>query len=90
MKSEFFNPDDCEFEVLGFFEDLIDATTRKLIGSRDLDTPTRPTGSPGMLEYDITAPVQVTRGVKHFTLNASPKRPRRVLGIIQIKCGRKK
>ena len=34
MKSKFFDPATCPFEVLGYFEDLDDAETGKPLGSR--------------------------------------------------------
>lgn len=90
MKNEFFNPDECPFEVLGFFEDLIDVETNKCYGSRRLEVPTRPVGSPGMAEFTITENLELTKGHRTVILKASPKRPKRVVGIIHILCGRVK
>jgi len=85
----YFDPDNCPFEVLGFTEDLIDAKTGKLLGQRRLKEPTRPTGSPGMIEYDLTEPTEVTYSIsKTKVINASPEKPVRVIGMIQIICGR--
>lgn len=90
MKNEFFNPDECPFEVLGFSEDLIDANTREYYGSRRMEAPTRPLGSPGMLKYSITENLTLQKGHKQVVLKASPKRPKQVVGIINIICGREK
>lgn len=90
MKNEFFNPDECPFEVLGFSEDLLDARTKEYYGSRRMEAPTRPVGSPGMLEYDVTENLTLQKGHKVVVLKASPKKPKRVVGIITVLCGRTK
>ena len=86
----FFNPADCPFEVLGFREDLMDAKTGKMLGTREIIDPDRPLGSNGLKEYIITEPIVLKRGPNEFTLKASPQRPRRVIGMIQLLCGRTK
>jgi hypothetical protein len=90
MKNEFFNPDECPFEVLGFYEDLTDADTREYYGSRRIESPDRPVGSPGMCEHIITENLVLQRGHRQNTLKASSKRPKRVVGVINILCGRTK
>lgn len=87
MKNEFFNPDECPFEVLGFFEDIVDIETNKCYGHRRLEAPTRPTGSDGMLEFTITEDLVLTKGHRTVVLKASPEKPRRVFGVIRILCG---
>jgi len=82
--------EDCPFEILGFFERLIDARTNKALGTRTVGRPDRPLGSAGMLEYDITETVTLRRGHKEMVLAASPKKPWRVIGQIEIFCGRVK
>jgi len=86
----FFNPEDCPFEVLGFREDLMDAVTGVMLGTREITEPDRPLGSNGVKEYTITETIVLKKGHKEFTLKASPQRPRRVLGMIQILCGKTK
>jgi|KBSSwiStaDraftv2_1062776.scaffolds.fasta_scaffold2271502_2 hypothetical protein len=86
----FFNPADCPFEVLGYREDLMDAMTGKLLGTREIPEPDRPLGSNGMKEYTITEAIVLKRGHKEFILKASPQRPKRVVGMIQILCGKVK
>lgn len=90
MKNEFFNPDDFPFEVHGFFEELLEPGTGKVIGSREIPEPTRPLGSQGRIEFDITETLTLTKGLKTVTLKASPKKPKRVVGMIQAICGRVK
>ena len=88
--NKFFNPDDCPFEVLGFFERLINARTGKALGTRTLAEPTRKLGSEGYMEYDITQTVTLRKGHKEFVLKASLEKPVRVIGMIEIICGKVK
>jgi len=90
MKNQFFNPDTCPFEVFGFVEDLVCAETYKALGSRPVAELTRPTGSPGMITFTLTENVILTKGMKQILIKASSQRPRRVIGTIQILCGRTK
>jgi len=88
MKNEFFNPDDCPFEVLGFYEDLIDAETSKCYGHRRVEAPTRPLGAAGMGEvFTITENLELTKGHRTVILKASSEKPKRVVGRICILCG---
>ncbi len=89
-KNEFFNPDECPFEVLGFSEDLSDANTKEYYGSRKIESPDRPVGSPGIKEHTITENLTLNKGHKVVVLKASAKRPKHVIGIINIICGREK
>lgn len=87
----FFNPDDCIFEVHGFFEELFEPDTGKVLGIRSIDEPTRPLGSLGLLEYEITQDTPLRKGYrKQIILRASKQKPVRVVGMIQVRCGRLK
>lgn len=88
--NQFFNPDECPFEVIGFTEELVECKTNRLLGSRKITEPTRPLGSKGMIEFDLTEPTVLNKGHKEVTVKASPKKPVRVFGMIQIVCGRVK
>ncbi len=83
-----FIPADCPYEILGYFEELTDCATGKGLGSRRIAEPDRPCGSPGMKTFDLTEDVHLTKGMKEVVVKASPKRPRRVMAMIQILCGR--
>lgn len=86
----FYNPADCEFEVVGYFEELIDPETTKLLGVRTVAEPTRPIGSPGRLEYKLVQDTVLRKGVKTVVVKASPAKPVRVVGMLQVLCGRTK
>ena len=90
FKNEYFDGADCAFEVLGFYEDILDATTHKFLGYRDVEEPTRPLGSTGFLAFELTVPTVLMRGGKQVLIRASLKRPRKVLGMLQVRCGRVK
>lgn len=90
MKNEFFDPATCPFEVLGFFEDLDDAVTGKPLGSRRIESPDRVLGANGRKEYIFTETIVLNKGHKQVELKASPKRSRRVIGTLQILCGKVK
>ena len=87
MKNEYFNPDEFPFEVFGFFEELYDVEAKKGLGCRDIEAPTRPLGSGGMIEYDLTEDVTLTKGLSKKLVKASAARPRRVMSMLQAKCG---
>jgi len=89
-RSPFFNPDDCVFEVFGFFEYFVDARTYEALGSRSLPEPTRPIGSPGFKKMKLTETVVLTRGLKERTVKASMAKPVEVFSIIECVCGRLK
>jgi len=86
----FFNAETFPFEVHGFFEELLEPGTGKMIGIRHLKEPTRPLGSDGRIEYDITETLWLKKGRKMVILEASPKKPKRVCGMIQVICGRRR
>jgi hypothetical protein len=91
-KNEFFDPAECPFEVIGFAEELVDADTNQVLGSRPLAMPTRKTGSEGMLTYLLTENTPLEKGWKKTptVVKASPQKPRRVNGMIIILCGKTK
>lgn len=87
--NKFFNPDECPFEILGFFEDLMDSNG-KFIGHRTIETPDRPLGSMGMKEYIITENLNLRKAGRDVIFKASPQKPKHITGMIQILCGRVK
>lgn len=89
-RNEYFNPDECQFEVFGFYERLVHAVTHKGLGTRRIEKPDRPLGSDGMLTYKITENTILQRGPNDFLLKASPTRPVEVIGILGVLCGREK
>ncbi len=88
--NKFFDPDAYPFEVVGFIERLLDARTNKALGTRTLEEPTRPLGSDGYVEYDISEPTVLRAGHRTFTLKASKEKPVRVVGMIEVICGKAK
>lgn len=83
--------DAMEYEVHGFFEDLQLATPPyKWLGSRHVEEPDRPFGSAGEKVFEITENITLRRGHKQRQFNASPEKPLRVIGRLQILCGRRK
>lgn len=87
-----FDPATCPFEVHGFFEDWVDADTLKPMGSRMLpciEAP-GPLGSTGIKKWTLTEPVTLTKGFKTVTVKASRKKPRRVMTMTMILCGKQK
>ncbi len=88
---KFFDPDACMFETHGFFEELFEPDTGRVLGIRKITEPDRPLGSEGRKEYEITQDTEVKKGYRKLvTLRASAKRPLRVVGMIQVICGRLK
>lgn len=87
MKNEFIDPDNYPFEVLGYFEEFVDATTKKVLGTRRLETLDRPLGSDGMTEFDLVETLTLNKGHKQHVVKASPQRPLRVITMVQVLCG---
>jgi len=88
MKNKFFNPADFPFEVFGFSEDFQDADTFKALGSRRLETPDRPCGSPGRRTYTLEAPLVLSKGYKAEPVTI--RSGRRVIATIEVLCGKTK
>lgn len=88
IPSPHFDPATYPYESFGLVEELIDVVTHKCLGMRRVPTADRPLGSQGAKEFDLTEDVEIMRG-HHFTiLKASPKKPRRVRGMLQVVCGK--
>ena len=87
-----FNYESCPFEVHGFFEEVIDLETGKLLGTRTIEKPDRPTGSSGLQYIILTEDLRLVKGYKKapVTVKASTKSPRQVMTMVQIICGRMK
>lgn len=83
--NRFFNPEDCPFEVLGFYEEFLDPVTFKGLGWLKLDVTEapRPLGSPGQQERTLDADLVLNRGTKTVRIRAGT----RVLTMVQILCG---
>jgi len=90
MNNEFFNAANFEWEVLGFYEELLDSDTNKVYGYRLVAEPDRPLGSAGRKEYTLTHPITVRRGPKEIVIKATAQKPVRVRGMLQVLCGRAK
>ena len=88
--NEFLNPDDCPYEIAGFFEEIFDAEFGNFLGVRRLSEPDRPLGHAGRKEFAITEDVILVKGTKDKLYRASRKKPLKVVGMLQIVCGRTK
>lgn len=90
---KYFNPDDCAFEVLGFFEEFVDADTYKFLGIRMVDKPDRPLASDGRIEITLTEPLHLQKTnhkAEPVVVKASKEFPRRVFAMLQVISGRTK
>lgn len=87
-KSEFFNPDDFDCEVVGFIEEFDDVETGKSIGSRRIVKPDRPLGSPGRKTYTLTEPLHLVKGFNQIPVTVKPSRT--VSATIIAICGKMK
>lgn len=77
------------FEHLGYFEELIDATSFKCYGTRKVDDPQgRECGYAGRREETLIATVHLDKGHKSVLLKASPAKPVRVVTMLHVLCGR--
>jgi hypothetical protein len=89
--NEFLNPDECEYEILGFFEDLFDERDSRYLGTRRVAELTRPLGRAGTIIHTFTENVPVQKGHREGEIiKASAKEPIRAIGIMNILCGRLK
>lgn len=86
--SPYFNPDDFEFEVVGFVEDFSDADSFKSLGSRPIETPDRPLGSPGRKTYQLTTKLELVKGLNQIPVTVKPNR--NVTAMLIPICGKKK
>ena len=87
-QSPFQGPERLQFEMLGYFEEFMDAEWNKYLGSRPISQPDRLLGAPGRIEYVLKEPITLQKGMKTYTLKASPRRPVRVSAMLQIICGK--
>ena len=79
------------FEILGFFEEIIDPFDNRLLGIRDIALPDRDFGYGGRKNVTFTEPVLLrTIAGKSVRIPASTKRPKTFISEIQMKCGRTK
>lgn len=88
-----FNPSDCPFEILGFYEEFTDADTSKFLGIRFVEKPDRPMGSDGRMELTLTEPlplVSTNHKQSPITVKASKEFPRRVFAMLQATTGKSK
>ena len=90
MNLEFFNPAECPFEILGFREDISHRRTRKMLGTRYLTEPTRPVGSPGFIQSELTEPTILIKNGVTITVKASLQKPVPIESMIIVLCGRVK
>jgi hypothetical protein len=86
--NEFLRLENCEYEVLGFFEDLYDQEFGNFLGSRTCELD-RPLGEPGRKSYTFTEDLILQKGHRDgVRVRASVKKPIQAYGVIQIICGK--
>jgi len=77
------------FEIHGYFVEYMDAETSKCYGFTLMDEQGDwKLGYWGRRYETLTAPIQLTKGIKPYFLNASPARPIKVFKMCQAICGR--
>lgn len=76
------------FSVQGYFEELYEYERPEFLGTRRVDWPDRPLGSPGTIDIVITEDITVKRGAKERTYKASSKKPLKCRATLQMLCGR--
>jgi hypothetical protein len=77
------------FEVKGYFEEFIDASTYRFLGIRFLDSPgQRQLGSSGMITRTLIEPLQLLKGYKRIPVTI--KSGTRVICMVQAICGRQR
>jgi hypothetical protein len=79
-----------KFEILGYFEEIWDAKTRKCIGTRKvlLEVQDRRFGEPGERRVTLMHDIEMTVGHKTQILRASKNKPREIFTRLQPICGR--
>lgn len=75
------------FHILGFFEELIDPVTDKLLGQRSILFPAREMGFRGRAPVVFHAPFDLVKNGKRVTIHATPARPKTLVSELQILCG---
>lgn len=81
--------DQSQFEIVGYFEDLTDAQTGKVYGTRKVPLQLgREFGVNGALTIELTQNTEIDRGHKKYVIKASPKKPVRVITHLNKLCGR--
>lgn len=88
IKNAFIDTDNYPFEVLGFWEELIDLDTGKLLGTRPVAALDRQMGQAGRRDFEITEPIEIQKGHRLTMLKASPAKPKRVAGVLNALCGK--
>lgn len=88
IKNAFIDTDTYPYEVVGFYEELVDLETRKMIGTRPVASLDRPMGQAGRREFIITEPSEILKGHRLTMLKASPQKPVRVSSVLNALCGR--
>jgi len=77
------------FEHVGFFEEVMNVHTGNCLGTRLVpEDKDRPCGYHGQREMTLLAPIQIQRGHKTITVQASKQRPLTVRTTYQFLCGR--
>lgn len=76
------------FNVLGYYEELYEYERAEFLGTRLVEWPDRPLGTPGTIDVEITEPITLNRGPKTKAFKASKKKPLRCRATLQMICGR--
>lgn len=85
------NPNEEIFEVIGYYEEFLDAYNYAYLGQRAVVSPEgRKFGHAGQQVLEITQPLVLTKGYNTVTLQASPSRPLSVVTMLQKTTGKQK
>ena len=77
------------FEVLGYFEDVVDVSTGKCLGTRKCaEQPGRILGYNGQQQQTMTAPFELERGHKTIIVKASKEKPMQIRTTYLRLCGK--
>lgn len=90
-RNVFFQPENCDFEIFGFYEEFMDVEINKWLGIRFLQgMPLRKLGADGQIQYNLTEPLVLKKGPNEILVKASKQKPIKVSAMLQVLCGQLK
>lgn len=82
---------ESQFEIIGYFEEIWDATTRRILGTRRCaEQPERKICLHGQIDFTITEPLEIMRGHKTVRIFASKLQPVALFSRLYPLCGKLK
>lgn len=90
-RNVFFQPENCDFEIFGFYEEFMDVEMNKWLGIRFLQgMPSRKLGADGQIQYNLTESLVLKKGPNEILVKASARKPIKVSAMLQVLCGQTK